>query len=220
MQPIGNAVIAAAGLGSRLGLGTPKAMLEINGITILTRLIDSLEKQVDTLHVVVGYREELIIQHCARHHPKVVIVRNPEYRNTNTAQSFELGAQHLKGKTLFLDGDLVFAPGSLEGFINEGRRHESLLGICKPGSEKAVYVNSAKLDGSLSVTGFSSTSKTDYEWANIVAGDAQLFRKATGYVYEFLSPHLPIPAFEVLTSEIDTPADLSSAIAFISKHNL
>ena len=36
MQPVDFAVIAAAGLGSRLGYGIPKCMLEIGGSTLLS----------------------------------------------------------------------------------------------------------------------------------------------------------------------------------------
>mgnify|MGYP003131060655 FL=1 len=60
MQVVEGAVIACAGLGSRLGLGLPKCLIEVDGKTILTRLIESLRPHVSRIHVVIGYREELV----------------------------------------------------------------------------------------------------------------------------------------------------------------
>lgn len=85
-------------------------MLELGGITLLTRMIRLLESHISRIHVVVGYREDMVIDHCARYHPQVVLVRNPDFRTTNTAQSLALGALHLTGKCVFLDGDLVINP--------------------------------------------------------------------------------------------------------------
>jgi choline kinase len=92
-------------------------MLEIDGRTILSGLVETLEGLVPRIHVVVGYREELIVEHCARYHRSVVIVRNPEFRTTNTARSVALGARGILRKALFLDGDLVISPESLRGFV-------------------------------------------------------------------------------------------------------
>lgn len=167
MQSIENAVIAAAGLGSRLGLGHPKCMLELGGITLLTRMIRTLEPHVSCIHVVVGYREDMVIDHCARYHPQVVLVRNPEFRTTNTAQSLAIGAQHLTGKCLFLDGDLVIEPESLCSFLHQASLSEMLLALCQPKSEQAVYVDTEKNAKSLMISGFTRERRTCHEWANV-----------------------------------------------------
>ena len=49
MQTIGSAVIAAAGLGSRIGMGMPKCMIEIDGVTILSRLLTALRPHVPVI---------------------------------------------------------------------------------------------------------------------------------------------------------------------------
>ena len=87
MQDVKSAVIAAAGLGSRIGMGVPKCMIEKEGITILTRLITTLRPHIPFIHLVIGYREEMVINYCSIHHRDVVLVRNPDYRTTNTAYS-------------------------------------------------------------------------------------------------------------------------------------
>lgn len=220
MQTVESAVIAAAGLGSRLGLGQPKCMLEIGGRTLLSRVVDLLERHVSTIHVVVGYREELVIDHCARHHPHVVIVRNPEYRTTNTAHSLSLGARHLRGKCIFLDGDLVIAPSSLDAFLDSGARSDLLVGLCRPTTENAVFAHAETTAGGLRVTGFSRTETSGHEWANLFVGPSDIMDGAQSYVFERLTEHLPLPGHMMELAEVDTAADLALAEAFVREHGL
>lgn len=214
MQPVDCAVIAAAGLGSRLGLGLPKCMLEIEGKTILSRLVDALRPHVSRIHVVVGYREELIIDQCALHHRDVILVRNPEFRTTNTAQSMHLGAAGIEGKVLFLDGDLIIQEDSLAAFIAEASRHPILVGIAPTRSEQAVCVETRPGAASPTITGFTREARHPYEWANVVAGPAAMLAGATSYVFERLAESLPLAAHELDLREVDTPADLDLATAF------
>ncbi|MCU8014165.1 NTP transferase domain-containing protein [Shewanella sp. SM74] len=56
MQLIENVVIAAAGMGARIGLGIPKCMIDIEGTNLLSRLINLLDGYCKNIVVVVGYR--------------------------------------------------------------------------------------------------------------------------------------------------------------------
>lgn len=217
MQLVEHAVIAAAGLGSRLGHGLPKCMVEIGGQTLLTRLISSLSKYVNHIHVVVGYREELIINQCANLHRNIVIVRNPEYRTTNTVQSMALGARGLEGKTLFLDGDLIIEPASLRKFIEKAGKHPILVAIADSQSENPVNVDlldSSCSHDTLMIGAFTREAGRIYEWANVVAGPARMLDSATGYVYERLEKHIPLCAEVINLREIDTVSDLALARQF------
>lgn len=219
MRSVDCVVIAAAGLGSRLGHGLPKCMLEIGGKPLLTRLIEMLEPHVRRIHVVVGYREELIINLCANFHRKVVVVRNPDYRTTNTAHSNALGAAGCTGKVLFLDGDLVIDPVSMNSFLDEASKNEITVGVTKAHSEGPVYAH-AKSEATTSraiIERFSREDASNLEWANIVAGPASLMNDANGYVYERLSGLLPLPACELDLREIDTTADLELAKSFLQR---
>lgn len=220
MQPVENAVIAAAGLGSRLGLGRPKCMLEIGGITLLTRMIRMLETHVSRIHVVIGYREDLIIDHCRRYHSQVVLVRNPEFRTTNTAQSLALGARNLTGKCVFLDGDLVINPDGFGAFLDQAARSEILIGLCQPSTENAVFVDAEMSNQGLTVTGFTRENRTLWEWANVFAGPSTLMNSAENYVFEHLAKLLPLSGHLLELAEIDTSADMLSAQSFVMKHGL
>lgn len=216
MRPVECAVIAAAGLGSRLGHGLPKCMLEIEGVTILERLVDALRPLVRSIRVVVGYREELIIDLCAHRHRDVILVRNPEFRTTNTAQSMALGSRACSGKTLFLDGDLLISPESLRKFVTRAAGFPLSMGIARTRSENAVCVHT---NGNVNEAGFCVESfirdeRLEYEWANVFAGPSDILEGATEYVFNQLVRHVPIPAFELDLREIDTVGDLEDARAF------
>jgi choline kinase len=220
MQPVENAVIAVAGLGSRLGLGHPKCMLEFTGVTLLTRMIRMLEKYPLRIHVVVGYREDLIIDHCAHYHPQVVLVRNPEYRTTNTAYSLAMGAQYLNGKCVFLDGDLIVHPDSFRYFLQQASRSDVLVGLCQPNTEHAVYVNTEESANGLLVTGFTRNKRTRHEWANIFTGPSTLMNDAPNYVFEHLAKRLPLSGQMLDLAEVDTATDMQKAKLFVLKYGL
>lgn len=216
MQAVEHAVIAAAGLGSRLGHGMPKCMIELGGQTLITRLITSLKEHVGCIHVVVGYREELVIKLCANAHRDVVIVRNPNYRTTNTVQSMAMGARGCSGKTLFMDGDLLVSPDSLANFIARAANVDLLIGVADARSEDAVFVDCIDSPSS-TVSGFTRASRKPLEWANVVACWPDLFVDATGYVFETLAKHLPAPSAKIELREVDTQQDLIIAREFAKR---
>lgn len=220
MQTIEGAVIACAGLGSRLGMGMPKCMIEIDGVTLLSRLIHALQPLVPRIHVVVGYREEMIIEHCTRHHRDVVLVRNPDYRSTNTAHSIRLGSIGMHQRVLYLDGDLIIDPASLRDFVRAAEAVPLLIGVTKAKSTQAVFVDvdsagehGVKVD---KVTAFHREPVTEWEWANVFVGFPSLLVSGTQYVYECIEPHLPAAAYSLTLFEVDTPEDLALARAGIA----
>jgi choline kinase len=219
MHVVEGAVIACAGIGSRLGMGLPKCMIEVGGQTVLSRLICSLRTKVKRIHVVVGYREEVITEYCARHHRDVVLVRNTEFRQTNTAHSLTLGSIGFSRKVLYLDGDLIIEEGSLERFLDQATHVDLLLGVTRAKSSQAVFVTTGTAADStirLEVRAFHREPKAEREWANLFVASPTLLRAGDRYVYECIEAHLPAPAHHVELFEIDTPEDLEEANAGIS----
>jgi choline kinase len=146
----------------------------------------------------------------------VVLVRNPDFRTTNTAQSLCLGAQHLPGKILYLDGDLILEPVSLRNFLTAAAKVPQLVGITDAKSENAVFTEvHASATGPV-ITRFSRDACFPLEWANVFSGDKNLMRGATGYVFERLAQHLPLPAQVLCLAEVDTSADLEAATRFVA----
>ena len=216
MHPIGGAVIAAAGLGSRLGHGLPKCLVEVEGVPILTRLITALEAHVERIHVVAGYREELVIEFCAIHHRDVIVVRNPDFRTTSTGQSLLLGARGLDGRALFVDGDIVLRASGLDQIVESSTHYETVLGVTKSATDDGVTVDlSGSLDDQATVTGFTRQGGQPFEWANIMACPPSILGTGEGYVFERLRTQLPLAAAYVEMAEVDTSDDLVRASAFV-----
>jgi CTP:molybdopterin cytidylyltransferase MocA len=213
MSSVKNAVIAAAGLGARLGMGMPKCMISVDKLTILERMLNVLARHVETIVVVTGYREELIYEFCQNHYRDVVIVRNPQYATTNTAYSLSLGGQFVTGKTIFLDGDLLLEQETLERFFKLAEHVDLLVGVADARTENPVYANCITHAGSdyLTVESFSRQQKGSYEWANLFVGPNDLMDGATGYVFERLAEKLPVQAALINVEEIDTPQDMARA---------
>jgi len=217
MPIIKNAVIAAAGLGSRLGHGKPKCLVEVAGKPILEwqlRLLDDVED----VRIVVGYMEQDVVKLALSLRSDVIIVRNPAFRSTTTQQSYWLGGRYLKSPCLYLDGDIIFHPESFKAFLDRAGMVAPLIGIASSKTEQAVFVETiVDPAGNLSVTGFSRNNKTPWEWANIACLPPGILQENGGDVFSRLAGFTPLDAQNVECFEFDTDADLIQAEAFGKK---
>lgn len=108
-----NAVILAAGMGTRLGRPWPKPLTPLSdGRTIMQQQMDNLAAVFDDLRVttVVGFKLEMILEQF----PDVTYVYNENYDRTNTNRSL-LKALRVSphGGVLWMNGDVVFDPDVL-----------------------------------------------------------------------------------------------------------
>ena len=207
MSSVKHAVVAAAGLGSRLGHGKPKSLVQINGVSVLEHLM-SLLVGVEDVRVVVGFMEHDIIAELERIRPNAIIVRNPSFRNTTTLHSYELGSRHINSDCLYMDADLLIVPETFERFLQECRPGEPRLAITQSKTTDAVYTNLE----ARSVVSFQRDKATEYEWSNVSWLPVEFFRNI-GHtaVYEHLTRFLPLAVSEVVSYEIDTAGDLMEA---------
>ena len=86
-------VIAAAGIGSRLGMNLPKSLVEINGRTVLERLLTECLHDVADVRLVVGFRADEVMAHARSVRNDLVFVRNPAFRDTGVRHSFWLASR-------------------------------------------------------------------------------------------------------------------------------
>lgn len=110
------AVILAAGMGRRLGeltKGNTKCMVEVNGVTLIDRLLGQLSAlDLKKVVIVVGYEGEKLVNYIGdRFNDKfeIVFINNPIYDKTNNIYSLALAREQLvEDDTILLESDLIF----------------------------------------------------------------------------------------------------------------
>ena len=104
------AVILAAGMGTRLGRPWPKPLTPLSdGRTIMQQQMDNLLAGFEDIRIttVIGFKLELIIEAF----PNVGYVYNESYDQTNTNRSLLMALrQSMDGGVLWMNGDVVFDP--------------------------------------------------------------------------------------------------------------
>lgn len=109
------AIILMAGVGSRLGKGLPKCLLELpGGETILGRQIRLLKPYCDEIIGVVGFKKEIIMEM----YPGILYVYNPFFIQTNTAKSLLAAMNSIsEDSILWLNGDVVFTETAIQRIL-------------------------------------------------------------------------------------------------------
>lgn len=213
MHPVKYAVISAAGMGSRLGLNMPKCMIDIHGRRIIDYLLDLLE-EIENVRIVVGFMEELIIEHVRKLRDDVVFVRNPNFQTTSNAHSLWLATRDLDEPFIAIDGDMLINRESFSGFLDACKGGDSIVGVAKSNTEEAVYV---KLNDQGQVLAFHRKPREVYEWCGIACmSGMQIPQGEQTYVYSVLENYLPLTARIIDCYEIDTPTDLDHALKHFS----
>lgn len=199
MSSVKSVVISCAGIGSRLGLGLTKALVQINGRSLISWQL-KLFKNVEDLRIVVGFQANDIIEEVRKYRDDVTFVFNHRYFETKTGASFFLGARHANEYILEWDGDLLVHPDDVKMILaTEGE----FICYSDKTSDDAVFV---KVDEAGNVLRF-SREYGDYEWT----GPACMCKKNLVYnsqnVFNMFEPLLPMRGIKVRAYDIDTYDD-------------
>ncbi len=213
MQTVKNVVIAAAGMGKRLGMGMPKTLVDIDTRKVVDFQL-ALFKNIENIYMVVGFCDQDVMRYVKQVRSDVIFVRNPDFKRTKTLESFYLAAKLIEGNAIFIDGDMIIPRKSFDSFVTRCKEVNSLIGVSTRISEDPVY---AKVNENNEVVGFSYDEYSNYEWANMMFLDANKIRGGKENVFEFLEEILPLPAHCVERLEIDTQDDLENAKKEIEK---
>ncbi len=122
------AIILASGIGKRLmplTKETPKCLIDLGGVTILERIIESLrENKVNDIIITTGHLEEKIKDFMKNKYPEIDItyVKNPLYDKTDYIYSLWLAKEHSKDNDIILlHGDLVYDFKLMENIVKENK---------------------------------------------------------------------------------------------------
>lgn len=212
MSTIKSVVLSCAGIGSRLGLGQTKALININGKPLIHWQLDCF-KEVEDLRIIVGYQAKDIIKSVMEVRDDVIFVYNHNYFDTKTAASFYLGAKHANEYVLEWDGDLLVHPDDVKLCLEMEGEFIAYSDIC---SEETVYV---KTNTSGDVIAF-SRKEGDFEWTGPACIKKSKIKYSSGNVFNQLEEHLPMKGFKIRACDIDTYEDYQRAIEFIKKWRL
>jgi choline kinase len=113
-----HAVILAAGNGKRMGALTadrPKAMLEVEGRSLIERSLDALAASgITDVTVVVGYQQQRLRVHLG---DRVRYVANERYRETNSLYSLSLVCDQLVRGSVVMNSDILVSRDLLRRLI-------------------------------------------------------------------------------------------------------
>ena len=120
------AIILAAGMGRRLGELTndnTKCMLQVNGVRLIHRILDSIyETGIRRVVLVVGYKAENVKELIGNEYRgmEIIYVENSVYDKTNNIYSLFLAREYLTADdTILLESDLIFESRILTKIIND-----------------------------------------------------------------------------------------------------
>lgn len=233
------AFILAAGKSSRLGdsaAGRPKCLVEVNGVTLLTRSLAALAAaNVTRVHIVVGCKGEVIRDYVATQDQPLPVnfIENPYWDDTGSMVSLALAVKACPQPwSLVLESDLLFHPGFLSAAIAQPA--DRIMVADASGSGDEVWVIASKA-GYLQQLGKTIPPELQSQAIGEFAGislfseslmaafctrtDAfQARNQATGHYEEHICD-LSREGFPILAelrpglpwTEVDTPADLERA---------
>jgi choline kinase len=120
-----DAVVLAAGQGTRLGGDTPKCLLAVRGRTLLERHLDAAAAlAAERCHVVVGAggiwtREQRRIVRSLAGRPGCEVICNRRSLHTHSTASLALALEGIQEDVLIVDGDLIYSRPLLDSLSRQ-----------------------------------------------------------------------------------------------------
>ena len=128
------AIILAAGRGLRLNKLTEnntKCMVEINGITLIERMLKQFcNHDLQRIVIVDGYQKENLESFVNTLHidTEIVYVFNKDYLETNNIYSLYLASDYLKANdSIIIESDIIFENKILDELISNSNRNIAVI---------------------------------------------------------------------------------------------
>lgn len=201
-------IICCAGMGTRLGIGSTKALININGKPLIIRILELLKDYSD-IRIVVGYQAEKVINVVTKYRKDIMFVFNYDFAITGIAQSFNKAIPYAREYVVEIDGDLLVNPDDFQKFIDY---QGECLGINKINSHNPILINTHR--GKVIQI---ANDCGEYEWTGLLKMKTKNLIHNGNYLYEVLRPVLPIQSIIVRARDIDTADDYENAIDWFLK---
>ena len=130
MTKLDNAIIMAAGLGTRmrpLTNETPKPLVKVNGTRMIESIIQALHREnINDITIVTGYLADKF-DFLPQKYAGVKLINNPYFNKYNNISSLYVARKELKN-TIILDGDqLIYNPEILSADFEKSGYAGSLI---------------------------------------------------------------------------------------------
>ena len=209
MSSAKSVVISCAGIGSRLGLGQTKALIKINGRSLISWQLEAF-KDIEDLRIVIGYQANDVVKEVLQYRSDVIFVYNHRYFETKTGASFYLGARHANEYVLEWDGDLLVHPDDVKRILAEDGEFICYADIT---SDEAVFVSTLENGDVISF----SREQGDYEWTGPACIRRDNLQYSSGNVFNQLEPYLPMKGMKVRAYDIDTYQDYTRVVEYVKE---
>lgn len=203
-------IISCAGMGNRLGLGTTKALVEVDGKPLIIRHLESLKNETD-IRVVVGYQFEKVIEVVNKYRKDILFIFNHDFRNTGTGASVALAAKYANEYILSLDGDMLIHPDDMKKILV---CDYEFVGGNPIESDDPWMLQTYNQGGAEMVSAFSHCMG-NYEWNGVTQMLSSKMLNGNGHVFQLIEPYLPVRFMELRTREIDTINDYERATEWV-----
>lgn len=194
-------------MGNRLGLGTTKALIKIEGKPLIGWHLENLREEKD-IRVVVGYQAQQVIDVVSQYRDDVTFVYNYNYQTTKTGDSVVLAARHANEYILSLDGDLLIQPDDMKMIL---AYEDEFVSGGEIKSDDPWFVQVDKKDEKEYAIAFSRNAG-QYEWNGITQIKSKKILQGVGHVFQLVEPYLPLSFIPARTCEIDTMNDYERAL--------
>src|SRR5262245_46230409 len=205
------AIILAAGNGTRLAAGGPKALLDIAGQSILERQVRALHSVgVREIMVVIGYQRDMLIAACDRLGAALDVrfsfVTNERWRETQTGYSMWLATPFMFGHpTYTLNGDVLF-PRCVLAELAEARRPIALAIDEKRCGAEEVKVRMAEGGGVLAIDKRLDPAAADGEFIGIARFEGEGSSAFTAALDHELCEAGALTYYDYALARLKTPA--------------
>lgn len=207
MSTAKSVVLSCAGIGSRLGLGLTKALIDIDGRSLIGWQLELLSK-VDDLRVVIGFQAQDVVNEVLKYRKDVIFIYNHNYFETKTGASFYLGAKDANEYVIAWDGDLLVHPDDVEKCLEYKGEY---IGYSSINSTEAVFVRTNQ-DGDILEF---SVKSGNFEWTGPACLRKDRLKFTNGNVYNQIEPYLPMKGLQIRAQDVDTYEDYQKIIKFV-----
>lgn len=191
-------IICCAGMGTRLGIGTTKALLHVDGKPFIIHQLERLSS-FDDVRVVVGYQADKVIETVNSYRKDIMFVFNNRYNSTSPSESRIKGMINSRDYVLSIDGDIMIKPDDFDKLTEiDGE----FMAVSDVHSEEPVLVEVENGNARR----FSENGK--FEWPGVIKVKRERLEESKGRIEGLL----PMPAVFVESRDIDTSDDYDNAV--------